>query len=39
LAVFDTLAYLRLRRLVPLATAHALMDGATVLMPLLAPAA
>jgi uncharacterized protein len=38
LAVFDTLVYLRLRRLVPLAVAHALMDGATVLIPLLAPA-
>lgn len=35
LAVFDTLVYLRLRRLVPLAVAHALMDGATVLIPLL----
>jgi membrane protease YdiL (CAAX protease family) len=33
--VFETLLYLRLRRLVPLATAHALMDGATVLIPLL----
>jgi hypothetical protein len=39
LAVFDTLLYLRLRRLVPLAIAHALMDGATVLIPLLAGAA
>jgi Type II CAAX prenyl endopeptidase Rce1-like len=38
-AVFDTLVYLRLRRLLPLAVAHALMDGATVLIPLLAPAA
>jgi hypothetical protein len=38
-AVFDTLVYLRLRRLVPLAIAHALMDGATVLIPLLTPAA
>jgi hypothetical protein len=37
-AVFDTLVYLRLRRLVPLAIAHALMDGATVLIPLLASA-
>jgi len=36
LAVFETLLYLRLRRLVPLAVAHALMDGATVLIPLLA---
>jgi membrane protease YdiL (CAAX protease family) len=35
LAVFDTLVYLRLRRLLPLALAHALMDGATVLIPLL----
>jgi len=39
LSVFETLLYLRLRRLVPLAIAHALMDGATVLIPLLAPAA
>ena len=38
-AVFDILVYLRLRRLVPLAIAHALMDGATVLIPLLASAA
>jgi hypothetical protein len=29
--------YLRLRRLVPLAIAHALMDGATVLIPVLVP--
>jgi uncharacterized protein len=35
LSVFETLLYLRLRRLVPLAVAHALMDGATVLIPLL----
>ncbi|HKE93061.1 MAG TPA: CPBP family glutamic-type intramembrane protease, partial [Povalibacter sp.] len=34
-SVFETLLYLRLRRLVPLAIAHALMDGATVLIPLL----
>jgi membrane protease YdiL (CAAX protease family) len=34
-SVFDALVYLRLRRLVPLALAHALMDGATVLIPLL----
>jgi membrane protease YdiL (CAAX protease family) len=34
-SVFQTLAYLRLRRLLPLAIAHALMDGATVLLPLL----
>jgi membrane protease YdiL (CAAX protease family) len=39
LSVFETLFYLRLRRLVPLALAHALMDGATVLIPLLAPPA
>lgn len=39
LAVFETLLYLRLRRLVPLALAHALMDGTTVLIPLLASAA
>ena len=36
-AVFETLLYLRLRRLVPLAIAHALMDGATVLIPMLVP--
>jgi hypothetical protein len=34
-ALFDTLLYLRLRRVVPFAVAHALMDGATVLVPLL----
>ena len=34
-SVFQTLLYLRLRRVVPLAIAHALMDGATVLIPLL----
>jgi hypothetical protein len=39
LAIFETLLYLRLRRLVPLAIAHALMDGATVLIPLLGLAA
>jgi hypothetical protein len=33
--VFQTLLYLRFRRLVPLAIAHALMDGATVLIPVL----
>jgi membrane protease YdiL (CAAX protease family) len=33
-SVFATLLYLRLRRLVPLAIAHALMDGAAVLLPL-----
>jgi hypothetical protein len=39
LAAFETFLYLRLRRLAPLAVAHALMDGATVLIPLLALAA
>jgi len=39
LAVFETVFYLRLRRLIPLALAHALMDGATVLIPLLAATA
>jgi hypothetical protein len=34
-SVFATLFYLRFRRLVPLAVAHALMDSATVLIPLL----
>ncbi|HEX6537322.1 MAG TPA: CPBP family glutamic-type intramembrane protease, partial [Gemmatimonadaceae bacterium] len=34
-SVFETVLYLRLRRLLPLAIAHALMDGATVLIPLL----
>ena len=34
-SVFQTLLYLRLRRVLPFAIAHALMDGATVLMPLL----
>ena len=34
-SVFETLLYLRLRRVVPFAVAHALMDGATVLIPLL----
>lgn len=33
--VFQTLLYLRLRRSIPFAIAHALMDGATVLLPLL----
>jgi len=33
-AVFETILYLRMRRIIPLATAHALMDGATVLLPL-----
>jgi hypothetical protein len=36
LSVFETLLYLRLRRLIPLAIAHALLDGVTVLIPLLA---
>lgn len=35
--VFQTLLYLRLRRLVPFAIAHALMDGASVLMGVLPP--
>ena len=35
--VFQTLLYLRFRRLLPLAIAHALMDGATVLIPVLLP--
>jgi uncharacterized protein len=34
-SIFITLVYLRIRRLLPLAIAHALMDGATVLIPLL----
>ena len=34
-SVFQTLLYLRLRRIVPFVIAHALMDGATVLIPLL----
>ena len=36
--VFQALLYLRLRRLVPLAIAHALMDGASVLIGVLLPA-
>ena len=36
-SVFETLLYLRLRRLIPLAMAHALMDSATVLIPVLVP--
>jgi membrane protease YdiL (CAAX protease family) len=36
-SVFVTLLYLRLRRVLPLAIAHALMDGATVLMGTLLP--
>jgi hypothetical protein len=35
-SVFETVLYLRLRRLIPFAIAHALMDGATVAIPLLA---
>jgi hypothetical protein len=35
--VFTTLLYLRLRRLVPFAIAHALMDGASVLISVLLP--
>jgi len=35
--VFQTLLYLRLRRLVPLAVGHALMDGASVLIGVLLP--
>ena len=38
-SLFETLLYLRLRRLVPLALAHALMDGATVLIPLVTASA
>ena len=37
LSVFLTLLYLRLRRLVPLAIAHALMDGTSVLISVLLP--
>ena len=37
LSVFNTLLYLRLRRLVPFAIAHALMDGASVLIGVLLP--
>jgi uncharacterized protein len=36
-SVFQTFLYLRLRRLVPLAIAHALMDGASVLIGVLLP--
>lgn len=36
-SVFVTLLYLRLRRLIPLAVSHALMDGATVLIGSLLP--
>ena len=34
-SILQALLYLRLRRVVPFAVAHALMDGATVLIPLL----
>jgi hypothetical protein len=37
-SLFETLLYLRLRRLVPFAIAHALMDGASVLAGVLLPA-
>ena len=33
-SLFQTILYLRLRRVIPFAFAHALMDGATVLIPL-----
>jgi len=36
-SVFATLLYLRLRRLIPFAIAHALMDGASVLLGVLLP--
>jgi hypothetical protein len=36
-AVFSTLLYLRLRRLIPFALAHVLMDGASVLIGTLLP--
>lgn len=36
-SIFVTLLYLRLRRLLPLAISHALMDGATVLIGALLP--
>jgi uncharacterized protein len=36
-SVFETLVYLRLRRLVPLAIAHALMDAASVVIGVLLP--
>lgn len=36
-SVFVTLVYLRLRRVLPLAIAHAVMDGATVLIGSLVP--
>ena len=36
-SVFATYLYLRLRRVLPLAVAHALLDGATVLIPMVVP--
>jgi uncharacterized protein len=36
-SVFATYLYLRLRRVLPLAIAHALLDGATVLIPMVVP--
>ena len=36
-SVFQTILYLRLRRLIPLAIAHALLDGASVLIGVLLP--
>jgi hypothetical protein len=36
-SIFETLLYLRLRRLISLAIAHALMDGASVLIGVLLP--
>jgi len=37
--VFQTLLYLRVRRLIPFAIAHALMDGGSVLIGVLLPLA
>ena len=36
-SLFQTLLYLRLRRLIPFAIAHALMDGASVFIGVLLP--
>jgi len=36
-SIFATLLYLRRRRLIPFAVAHALMDGASVLIGVLLP--
>lgn len=36
-SVFIILLYLRLRRLIPMAVAHAVMDGATVVIGVLLP--